>query len=692
MRRGLWRVPARSLPGRAPLRVGRRKHLRGRALGLPLALLLGMPAWGQEPSGNLGDKSLEDLMNIEVNSVSKKEQKLSRTASAIFVITQEDIRRSGATNIPDLLRMVPGLDVAQVNSNSWAISSRGFNDELANKLLVLIDGRSVYSPLTGGVFWDSQQIPLVLIERIEVIRGPGAAVWGANAVNGVINITTKKASDTQGELLTGGGGTYDEGLGTAVFGDKIGGDTFYRAFFNGSATNHLIGLTSENGLDEWNTLRTGFRVDSKLDAANSLTIQGDAYNGSEGEVLTSLTSLQPPQPQTQDLQGTFSGWDVVARWNHSNSATSDLSLQVYFDRTDRADATEGQGINTFDIDFQEHAAWGSRQDIVWGLGYRVSADDIRGTIRVSFDPPSEADQLFSSFLQDEIAIVPDRVYFTAGVKLEHNHFSGFGVQPDARIAWLANDKNTFWAAISRALRTPDRIAEVRFNETVFPGPGGLPVLVSSFGNPRQENEVLRAEEFGYRAQLAKHVSLDLTAFYNSYSHLESNETGTPFLESSPPPEHLVQPINSANLLYGETHGAELAMNWKPTARWTISPGYTYLQVHIYRSAASNDTSTAPSINGKSPREQAQLRSHLELSPHWEWDASAYFVGRLPAEQLPSYTRLDTGLTWHLSKKLSFRVVGQNLLRQLHVEFDDSEDGTAVSEVKRSVYAQFTREF
>jgi iron complex outermembrane receptor protein len=654
-------------------------------------LLMAIPAWSQETPKDLGSKSIEDLMNIEVTSVSKKEQKLSRTAAAIFVITQEDIRRSGATNIPDLLRMVPGLDVAQVNSSTWAISSRGFNDEASNKLLVLIDGRTVYSPLFSGVFWDVQQVPLETIDRIEVIRGPGAAVWGANAVNGVINITTKKAADTQGGLISGGGGTYNQGFGIAQFGGKLGSGTYYRAFMSAFGQNHLIGLDGKNGLDDWEMYRTGFRVDGKLGAKNSITFQGDAYKGSEGEVVAAVTSFQPPQPRILDLRQGLGGWNLLSRWDRAISSTSDTTLQVYFDRTNRGDATFGEGRDTFDIDFQHHIAWGSRQDFVWGLGYRVTSDDIRGTIRVSFTPQSETDQLFSSFVQDEIAVLPRTLYFTVGTRLEHNHFSGFGVQPNASLVWHLNDKNMLWGSISRALRTPARDTEVRFNQTVLPGPNGLPLFVAVIGN-KQDNENLLAEEIGYRTQLSEQLSLDLTAFYNSYTNVVSREFGSPFLEFNPAPVHLVVPISAGNFIHGETHGAEMALNWKPVSRWTLSPGYSYLQLHMHRDPASTDTFTPVTIEGSSPREQAQLRSHFELPSGWSWDASVYYVGRLPALQIPSYTRVDTGLTWNIGEKLSLSIVGQNLLHDHHLESSGPDQIVVSSSVKRSAYAKLTWQF
>jgi iron complex outermembrane receptor protein len=675
----------------ASVKPGIGKVLTRGYLSLTAAVLMTIPAWPQEVPRDLGNKSIEDLMNIEVTSVSKKEQKLSRTAAAIFVITQEDIRRSGATNIPDLLRMVPGLDVAQVNGSTWAISSRGFNDEFANKLLVLMDGRTVYSPLFSGVFWDVQQVPMEIIDRIEVIRGPGAAVWGANAVNGVINIITKKASDTQGGLLSGGGGTYEQGFGTARFGGKLGSDTYYRAYMNAFDRNHLIGFAGQSGQDDWGMYRSGFRVDSKLGAKDSITVEGDAYTGSEGEIVPAVTSFQPPQPQILGLRQDFGGWDFLSRWDHTISSSSQTTLQVYFDRTNRADVTNGEGRDTFDVDFQHHVAWGNRQDFVWGLGYRATSDDIRGSFKVSFQPPLETDQLFSSFVQDEIAIVPRSLYFTIGARLEHNHFSGFGVQPNASLAWIVNDRNMLWGSLSRALRTPARETEVRFNVSVLPGPNGLPLVVSNFGVGGKNENVL-TQEIGYRTQLSEHLSLDLTAFYNSYTDLLSEEIGTPFLEFNPAPIHLVLPINGANLLHGKSHGAEMALNWKPASRWTLSPSYSYLQSHISGNPTSADVTSVKTFEGNSPREQAQLRSHLELTPRWKWDASVNFVGRLPASQVPSYTRLDTGLTWKIAEKLSLSVVGQNLLHDHHLEFNSAAQIVVPSLVKRSAYAKFTLQF
>jgi iron complex outermembrane recepter protein len=637
--------------------------------------------------------SIEDLMNTEVTSVSKKEQKLSRTAAAIFVITQEDIRRSGSTNIPDLLRMVPGLDVAQIDASTWAISSRGFNNQFANKLLVLIDGRTVYSPLFSGVFWDAQGVPLEDIDRIEVIRGPGATAWGANAVNGVVNIITKKAETTDGGLVSSGGGTYEQGFGFARYGGKIGSSTAYRVFSNYFSRTNLQDLAGRGANDGWSVFHAGYRMDANPTAKDSVSFEGDTSIGSEGERAQTITSISPPVNQILNLQQEFSGWDVLGRWDHVASARSATSLAVSLSRTNRSDPTYGEGRNTFDLDFQHHLAWGGHQDIVWGLGYRATSDNIPPTLRLSLSPSKETDQLFSSFIQDEIALSPDRLYLTLGTKLEHNNFTGFEFQPSVRVAWLANQHNMLWVGLSRAVHTPSRTDEsVRFNAAASPGPGGLPAIVSDFGNPHKKSEEVLATEFGYRVEPAPNLSLDMTAFFNRYSRLATTETEVPFLESAPAPLHWVIPFQLANLMDGETHGLELAANWKLNSRWTVSPAYSFLALHMHPSASSTNLLAGASVEGSSPHQQAQLRSHVQLTPRLDWDASAYFVGPLTSQGVPSYTRLDTSLIWYLAENLSLSVVGQNLLKDHHVEFSSPDQVVLSSQVKRSAYAKLTWRF
>src|SRR5690349_9930627 len=432
---------------------------RGMAVFLLAGVLACAEARGQSSQGppkDLTTTSIEDLMNVEVTSVSKREQKLSRTAAAVFVITQEDIQRSGATSIPDLLRMVPGLDVAQINGSTWAIGSRGFNQQFANKLQVMVDGRSLYSLTFSGVFWDTVDIPLSDIERIEVIRGPGGSVWGANAVTGVISIFTKRASETPGTLVEAGGGTFQQGFAMAQYGGKLGGSTDFRVYSKYFNQSHILDLNAQSGTDDWHRLREGFRTDSKLSPKDSLMVEGDVSTGREGEFGCELPSVTSPGFVAVAEHIGLADGSLESIWDHSYSSTSDSSLQLSYDRHRRDDPLNPETRNTFGAEFRHHLAIGTRQDFVWGLGYRYTTDEIGGSLTVAMVPPSKGLQLFSAFAQDEIALVPQLLYFTTGLKLEHNDYTGFGLMPTGRVTLALNDRHMVWAAVSRALRAPSR--------------------------------------------------------------------------------------------------------------------------------------------------------------------------------------------------------------------------------------------
>jgi iron complex outermembrane recepter protein len=655
---------------------------------------LSSPAHGQSQSQptDLTRVSIEDLMNVQVTSVSKKEQKLSRTAAAIFIIMQEDIRRSGARNVPDLLRMVPGVNVAQINANTWAISARGFNSQFSNKLLVLIDGRTIYTPVFSGVYWHSEDVLLEDVERIEIIRGPGATVWGANAVNGVINIITKKASETQGVLLEAGAGNIEHGLNSARYGGKLGNNATYRIFSQYSNETHLPSPSGQSGADASDLLHGGFRVEGSLTAHDAVTLQGDIYAGNEGGNV-SLVSLTPPLNPSVNFDTKIGGGNVLTRWDHELSSRSETSLRAYFSRYSRGSFFLHTGEDVFDIDFQHHVAWGSRQDIVWGVGYRYWSDDSSGSLKVIFTPAVKASELFSSFIQDEISLLKERVYLTLGTKLEHNDYTGFEVQPSARITWKAGEHHMFWGGYSRSRRTPS-LGErnVRIALQTLPGPGGVPVLATVQGSPNTISETLDAFEAGYRTELRRHVSLDLAAFYNRYDHLQNFDPGIPFLEFVPLPPHLVAPAIFANKMQGETHGLEMAVKWKVTGRWTISPGYSFERIHLRTTAGSQDAQSVANTEGSSPHHQAQMRSTVSLPRGLEWNTSLYFVDRLITPRVPSYTRIDTGLTWNLGERWSLAVVGQNLVKDHRLEFISAGASWNSSLIKRSAYAMFTWRF
>jgi iron complex outermembrane recepter protein len=663
-------------------------------VSLPFAILgfLASPARPQQSSTDLTTKSLEDLMNVEVTSVSKSEQTLSRTASAIFVITAEDISRSGATNIPDLLRMAPGMDVAQINANTWAVSARGLNGEFSNELLVLLDGRTVYVPTFGGVFWDVLDMPLEDIERIEVIRGPGGTIWGANAVNGVVNIITKKATDTHGGLVVAGGGNLNQGFATMQYGGTLGKDTDYRVYSKYFNQVQLPGPGGQNGGDGWHLLSGGFRVDSTLSPKDGLIVQGSLYEGREGNPSLVLQSVTSPAPQQIDPEVNLSGGFLQLVWNHTFSARSDTSLQISYDDYKRADVLD-EGRYTLNLDFQHHFMWGQRQSIVWGLNYRYSSSHTKGDLSLTLDPADLNTQIAGSFIQDEIALSPDRLYLTVGTKLEHDYYTGFVLLPSAGLTWQPNEHQMFWAAISRAARTPASTDTAkRVNFAGFPGPNGTPVLLGQVGNPHFKNEDLTAYEIGTRITALKHLSIDIAAFYDDYTHQQTVEPVPPVFETTPAPPHLFIPTTFENLMHGESQGLEIATNWKVTDRWTLSPGYAFEQVRMHLDPSSHDTTSASAAEGSSPVNSAQLRSYFIFPHNMSWDTSAYFVGRLENPNIPSYTRVDTSLSWHYREGLSISLVGQNLVRDQHLEFIESTGASTSTLIKRSAYAKFTWRF
>lgn len=646
-------------------------------------------------SSDLTEMSLEDLMNIRVTSVSKKEQKISQAAAAIFVITPEDIKRSGATNIPDLLRIVPGLDVSQINANTWAVSARGFNAQFSNKLLVLIDGRAVYTPLLGGVNWDTQDVPLEDIDRIEVIRGPGATVWGANAVNGVINIVTKEAAATKGGLLSAGGGSQGQAYGTAQFGDTARGDTDFRIFAKYLNQGSLPDQDGDGSGGTWHLLHGGFRSDTRLSSKDNLTVEGDLYTGKEGAEIIHIFSIDPPVIGNLETLSQLSGGNVLGRWEHTFSSRSETSLQFYFDNEERTGPESPDELNIVDFDFQHHIAWGARQDFVWGAGYRHYWDQAPGIIDQSFTPPGASLSLVNFFGQDTVSLLLDRLFLTFGSKLEDSYFSSYELEPSVRLAWTPSSRATLWAAVSRADRTPARRdVQLVAPLAVFPDPNGssTPVEVILSGNPNFEPEHQIAYEAGFRTQPSERLFVDVSAYFNQYDHLASLEPGAEFLQNSPAPARFVVPLSFGNLLHGTTEGAEIAADLKVTGRWTLSPGYAFLEMHLHTVSASQDTTSVAEYQGSSPQHQAQLRSHIDLFRGLSWDANAYFVSALPVQGVASYTRLDTQFRWKFAERGEFAIVGQNLLRDRLLESNDQLTLVNASLMRRNAYAKFTWRF
>jgi iron complex outermembrane recepter protein len=647
-------------------------------------------AWGQT---GLGDASLEQLLNVEVTSVSKKEQKLSRTAAAVFVIGREDIRRSGAENLPDVLRMAPGVEVAQIDANAWAITIRGFNSRFSNKVLVLVDGRSVYTPSFSGVYWDQLDMPLEDIDRIEVIRGPGATVWGANAVNGVINIITRSSKATPGGLASASVSSRLDSQGMLRYGGALssgpGASGTYRAFARYSRTADALQPSGASGSDGWSRIHGGFRSDWDLSARDSVTVQGDLFSNRGSQIRHRWFNPSPSDPPFAQTWAAAGG-NLLSRWNHTSAGGSDMSLQAYYDTYRRDDLGIPESEKTFDLDFRQHVAAGSRHDIVFGAGYRVATTIVPPGYQVSLTPAKRTDSLYNTFIQDEIRVV-DRLWLTLGTKVEHNAYTGFEYEPSARLAWTPTGRQTFWAAASRAIRQPSRF-EVEVNAEVLAYPIGPNTMLETriLGNPRFRSEELRDYEIGHRTQWTKNVSLDVTAFLSSYRHLGTSEPQNPTILAGPGGVVVLVPVFPGNKGRATNYGSEAALNWKVTSRWRVEPGYSFLRVKTRVDPTSGDINLVNRA-GNAPPHTLQVRSFLNLSSRLQWDHALSWMQKLPNGSVPGYARLDSRLAWKLGESTEISLVGQNLLRPGSLQFADTYHipGTTA---QRSVFGKITWSF
>jgi iron complex outermembrane receptor protein len=662
------------------------------AWALPLLALLlldprSAPSQTSTPQA-LADASLEDLMNVEVTSVSRKEQKLSRTAAAAYVISQEDIRRSGATNIPDVLRMAPGVDVAQIDANTWAISIRGFNDQYANMVLVLIDGRTVYTPISSGVYWDQIDVPLEDIDRIEITRGPGGTIWGANAVNGVINIITKNSGATQGAAVSAGGGSQGVAQGLAQYGGRVGQSGTYRVF--GSYSNQG-NLTSSDGTsaaaDGWYKSHGGFRSDWSPSQSDSLTVQGDFLQTSEGETISTVFANQLPLERTFNTPIATDSANLLARWGHKLANGSETSLQVYFDRYNRLEDGAHEALDNLDLDFQHHLALGARHDIVWGGGYRLTADSEAPGYSLTYVPSSRTTNLFSTFLQDEITLGRS-VWFTLGSKVEHNAYTGFEYEPSAKLLWQPTVRQAIWISAARAIVQTSRIeANLLVDLAVFPTAGGGFGVAQVQGNPDSQVQQVYDYEAGYRVQVNKQFSLDVAAFSGSYRHMAGAVPGAAYFTVDEGPPHVVLPLIFEYGADAQTYGAEAFGTWTVTRRWRISPSLSAIHLNGNNTYLVEDEDNTPQI-------QTQIRSSLDLTRRLDWDVAVWHIGRLRDGgdgAVPAYNRVDTRFAWRLGEFTEVSVVGQNLLTRLHAEFHD-DFGLQRTLVERSVFGKIAWHF
>jgi iron complex outermembrane receptor protein len=637
-----------------------------------------------QASINLDQATIEDLLNIEVTSASKKEQGLFRTAAAVHVVTREDIRRSGATSIPEVLRLVPGLQVARIDGHTWAVSSRGFNSLWSNKLLVLVDGRVVYTPVTSGVEWDLLETMLADVDRIEVVRGPGASVWGANAVNGVINIITKTAGATQGGLVSLESGSVTPGVAAFRYGGPAGSRGHYRVFGQHS---QRAAMKDDEGLDaaDWSRLSSaGFRIDVDQDNQDAWTVVGSLLTGETSQrIYRNLASYEPVQPSVVVSSSPVTTGHLLARWTRT-APTSSMSMQTFWDRSNRVAIGIGQVTQTFDVEFQHRFKAADRHDVNWGTGLRWWSDREGAAFATFLDPQHSRRRLLNVFVQDEIQLPGPRLYLTVGTKVEFQTNAGLEIQPTVRIAWLPTPRQTAWAAISRAARTPSRLERsLHYDYAAFPDANGQLIVLGVRGNPDLLAEHTVSTEAGYRVNPGFGVSFEGTAYHNRYSALITENMVMRF-EETPAPAHVAVVRQLSSGMSGESVGVELLVRWRPTRVWAMDASTDWFHSHHHD---VGDTVEARTLRDRDPARQIRLRSQLNLPHSFQVDAAWTHIARLAGIGIPAYDRVDVRIGGTFAG-VAVSLTGQNLLADLHHEFGGFE-GVFFSQVPRSWVARAT---
>ena len=637
------------------------------ALGAEAQVTTAAAGDNQVPLKNL---SLEQLSQIEVTTTSKEPVPTNRVAAATYVITSEDIRRSGVTSIADALRLAPGVEVSRISSDYWAISIRGLQSNFSQYVLVLIDGRSVYTPLFAGVYWDVQDMPLEDIDRIEVVRGPGATIWGPNAVNGVVNIITKSSADTKGAMVETVDGTQDRTMDTVQYGGSIGKTGSYRAYARGFLREpeyHANGLD----FDQWHQERGGFRMDW-TPQKNSFLLEGDVYGGvSPHEVGT-----------TTVLDDAVSGGDVLGRWRHQFSERSDFYLQAYFDRTLRISSLYGETRDTIDIDFLHHIKIGDHNDVSWGGEARWSPNLFIGLPGfIGILPPADTDYIYSGFVQDELDFFRNRLAVTLGSKLEDTNYGGFDAQPSLRVLWAPNEKQSYWASVSRAVATPSRLEEDYLLQGITPA-----FTIQVTGNAHFRNQFMMGYEAGFRELLTKKVYVDIAAFHNNYTNLQSFGAE----QITPPPPTLVISIPYTNQIGGWTNGVEVAPSWQVTPWWRLTGSYSYVGIDMHANGATSDISSTGSVatyEGSTPHHMIEIQSEINLPKKFEFDQFYRYASSLPAQKVAAYQTMDARLGYKIRSRLEISVEGQNLFQPWHYEWGTGDPSQQLIGIKRAGYVK-----
>jgi len=632
--------------------------------------------------------SLEELADVEIAITGKSQQRLRDIPAAVYVLSKEQIRDSTATNIPDLLRLVPGLHVAQMDANKWTVSSRGFSSRITNKLLVMIDGRSIYSPLFGGVMWDQQNIMLEDIERIEVVRGPGGTVWGANAVNGVINIISKHADDTQGSLASVLIGT-EKNIVSLRQGGKAASGVSYRFYAKHRDHEESASLDGSSATDDWQDSQLGFRVDWSASKNQQLTLQGDIYQGDLSERITVPSTATAGFTEPLDDKIKTKGANLIGKWQQTNDEGDSQHLQVYLDHVQREQWIISERRSIFDIDYQYSQGDYGLHRFMFGIGYRYTTDKLpAGNLSIGqvrfFTPEKRTDHLFNAFIQDEIALVENRLWLTVGTKLETNQYTGLELQPNLRLRWKLAENQLAWASISKAIRTPSRAETdgfVMFNLVpVEPAPIGLVVQ----GSSNLKSETLLAYELGYRFELSKSLMFDTTIFYQDYDDLVSFESVYigPVQDPAAPPSVLVNILQAQNELEGSTYGLEASMVWSPVTRFNLVANYSYLEVEISpKNSSLDEDSEVQEL--RSPRHQFNITSNYQFESGIKLSLIGRHVGSVQGGA--AYTELDSNLQWQLNDEVQLTLIGRNLLDSSHPEVLPAFFPTEKTEIEREFY-------
>ena len=623
---------------------------------LTVATLLPGPAAAAD-SRQLTRLSLEELASVKVVTVSGRQEAAAEVAGSVYVVTSDEIRASGAVTLPDVMRLAPGLQASRIDADEWALAIRGFASRLSRSVLVVMDGRSLWTPLFAGVFWDAHDVLLEDVEQIEVARGPGGAVWGANALNGVISITTKSTRDTHGGLLTLGGGSADRGAGLR-YGGQAGGDLHYRVYAKHAVRDGTRAASAAGYEDEWEMNQGGFRLDWQRGERDTVTASGDLYRGSSGQPTT-VATFTPPFSARLAGDASFRGQNLMTRWTHTFTRAGEVATQVYYDHARRHEPHFTEDRDTVDVEVRHRMRWGSRHQAIWGLDYRRSPGSFEGVPSIQIVPGKRNDDIAGLFANDEVRLAGERLRLTLGTKLEWNDYSGWNVQPSGRIGWVAG-RHGFWGSVTRALRTSSRVERDVVLYTSLSA--AQPLFAKVVGSADFEPESVVALEAGYKLRTARLVA-QVSAFHNDYRDLASNEAGTPFLERGPPPEPVrtVVPVRITNGPGGTASGAEALALFSPYESWRLQASYSFLKLGLDGPAGSG-------FKANSPRHQVWLASYMTPRPDLELSLVFRAVGAITGHQVPAYQDLDARLAFRPRPGLELAASGSNLLHGRRPEF------------------------